>query len=58
MKSKNLSEKILRTVKSKGFNYIELDSVGMKQIISLKDLVKLLEDLFFLSKIKKEMNFV
>ena len=27
MKSKNLSEKILRTVKSKGFNYIELDSV-------------------------------
>ena len=27
MKSKNLSEKILRTVKSTGFNYIELDSV-------------------------------
>ena len=27
MKSKNLSEKILRTVKAKGFNYIELDSV-------------------------------
>ncbi len=27
MKSKNLSEKILRSVKSKGFNYIELPSV-------------------------------
>ena len=27
MKSKNLSEKILRTVKAKGFKYIELDSV-------------------------------
>ena len=27
MKSKNLSEKILRSVRSKGFKYIELDSV-------------------------------
>ena len=27
MKSKNLSEKILRSVKSKGFKYIELPSV-------------------------------
>jgi len=27
MKSKNLSEKILRSIRSKGFNYIELDSV-------------------------------
>ena len=27
MKSKNLSEKILRSVRSKGFKYIELESV-------------------------------
>ena len=27
MKSKNLSEKILGSIRSKGFNYIELDSV-------------------------------
>jgi ATP phosphoribosyltransferase regulatory subunit len=27
MKSKNLSEKILRSVKSKGFKYIDLPSV-------------------------------
>ena len=27
MKSKNLSEKILRSIRSNGFNYIELDSV-------------------------------
>ena len=27
MKSKNLSENIFKSVRSKGFNYIELDSV-------------------------------
>ena len=57
MKSKNLSEKILRSVKSKGFKYIDLPSV-IEAIISFNDLGKILESLFFHSLIKMVVSFV
>ncbi len=56
MKSKNLSDSILKTVKSNGFKYIELPSVI--EAISYKDLVKVFENLFSHLLTKEEMNFV
>ena len=57
MKSKNLSEKILRSVKSKGFKYIELPSV-IESDHMFKDQVKILESLFSHLLIKMEVSYV
>ena len=47
MKSKNLSKKILRLIKSKGFKNIELDPV-LETNIFYKDQEKILENIYFL----------
>ena len=57
MKSKNLSEKILRSVKSKGFKYIDLPSV-IELITSFKDQEKILESLSSLLLIRMEVSYV
>ena len=56
MKSKNLSENILRSVKSKGFKYIDLPSVIEANHI-VQDQVKTLENLYFHLLIKMEVSF-
>ena len=57
MKSKNLSEKILRSVKSKGFKYIDLPSVIEANHIVQRS-GENLENLFFLLLIRMAANFV
>jgi len=56
MKSKNLSENILRSVKSKGFKYIDLPSVIEANHIVQRS-VKTLGNLYFLLSIKMEVSF-
>ena len=57
MKSKNLSENILRSVKSKGFKYIDLPSV-IEANHMFKDQEKILESLSSLLLIKMEASCV
>ena len=57
MKSKNLSEKILRSVKSKGFKYIDLPSVIEANHIVQRS-GENLESLSFLLLIRMEVNYV
>ena len=47
MKSKNLSEKILRLIKSKGFNNIELDPVLETKYILQRSGERILKDYCF-----------
>ena len=58
MKSKNLSENILRSVKSKGFKYIDLPSVIEANHKLFKDQEKILESLSSLLLIKMEVSCV
>ena len=57
MKSKKLSENILKLIKSEGFRYINLDTVIETNHI-LKDLVSHLDVSFFLLMIRRVMKFV
>jgi len=57
MKSKNLSEKILKSVKAKGFKYIDLPSVIEANHI-VQDQEKILESLSSLSLIRMEVSYV
>ena len=56
MKSKNLSENILRSVKSKGFKYIDLPSVIEANHIVQRS-GENFRNLYFLSLIKTEVSF-
>ena len=55
MKSKNLSNKILKTIKSRGFKFIELPPV-IEADIFFKDQVKILENTCSLSIILMVKN--
>ena len=57
MKSKNLSENILKVIKSNGYKYIDLDTVIDTNLI-LERSGEVSKDLYFLSMINWVMNFV
>ena len=58
MKSKNLSENILRSVKSKGFKYIDLPSVIEANHIVQRSGENFRKFIFLISLIKMEVSFV